>query len=262
MKRNYYIYAYLNPLKEGIFEYKKYKFMYEPFYIGKGIGKRMYYHLNINNKSNPFKTNIIKKIYENNKHPIIIKIKENLSEKSSYKLEKYIIKLMGRRDLNKGPLTNLNDGGIGGFSGYIFTEKQRKKMGEIKKKIYKGKGNPFFGKRHTLKTKQIISKVHKNTILSESHRNKIIKYLKIFKSGKNNPMFDHHGNKHHASKKYKIIDPNNKIYIIEGTIGYTLKNFCKQFNISHIVLHKGLIYNKNPTTKGRTKGWKLEYYEN
>lgn len=38
----YYVYAYLNPLEEGIFHSSLITFLAKPFYIGKGIGSRLY----------------------------------------------------------------------------------------------------------------------------------------------------------------------------------------------------------------------------
>ena len=32
----FYVYAYLDPRKPGVFQYKDFRFDYEPFYIGKG----------------------------------------------------------------------------------------------------------------------------------------------------------------------------------------------------------------------------------
>ena len=32
---NFYVYIYLDPCKRGIYDYGKYKFAFEPFYVGK-----------------------------------------------------------------------------------------------------------------------------------------------------------------------------------------------------------------------------------
>jgi len=61
---NYYIYAYLDPRKPGLYKYGEYEFSYEPFYIGKGKDNRLYDHLERNHLArgtNSLKDNIIKK---------------------------------------------------------------------------------------------------------------------------------------------------------------------------------------------------------
>ena len=116
----YYVYVYLNPLKPGKYVYGDIQFECEPFYIGKGKNLRMYSHLKMNRKNN-IKNGIIKKILNENKTPIIIKLYENLSEQTALDIECDLIKKMGRISTNTGCLSNLTDGGEG-HSGFIQSE--------------------------------------------------------------------------------------------------------------------------------------------
>lgn len=108
----YYVYILLNPLKRGVYLYGKFNFNYEPFYVGKGCGDRCEYHSK-HSDNNRLKGNIINKIKKSNKSPIIVKLYNNISEYSAFRIEKYLIKLIGRRDLGCGSLSNLTDGGEG-----------------------------------------------------------------------------------------------------------------------------------------------------
>jgi len=128
-KNKFYVYVYLDPRKCGEFIYEKYKFNYEPFYVGKGKGYRMNKHISevkCGVYKKDYKSNKIKQILETGLSPIILKIKKNLSENNSLKIEKNIIKLIGRSDNKLGPLTNATDGGDG-ISGYKMDEDVLKK---------------------------------------------------------------------------------------------------------------------------------------
>lgn len=133
---NYYVYIYLNPLKEGEFCFGKYKVKYEPFYVGKGKNGRHKVHLYITDNHNKLKQNTINKIKTSGKNPIVIKIYENISEYTAFRLEKYFINKIGRRDLGLGPLSNLTDGGEGN-SGTIYNSKRRNSMISEKRSIVK-----------------------------------------------------------------------------------------------------------------------------
>lgn len=128
--KRFYVYIYLDPRKPGEYIYGEYNFNYEPLYIGKGCDQRKEFHLRYYKKINP-RSNLvflrkIKKILSLNKIPIIKIIKENLNEKDAYSLEFDIIKIIGRRILNNGPLLNISDGGVLKFSKERKKEIQRK----------------------------------------------------------------------------------------------------------------------------------------
>jgi hypothetical protein len=93
-----YVYVYMNPFKkldnDIILDIsgEKFIFDYEPFYIGKGKGDRMFQHLKDNQHDvNNRKKEIINEIKSYGNEPIIRIIKSELSEYESYTLEGIII---------------------------------------------------------------------------------------------------------------------------------------------------------------------------
>jgi len=155
-QNKFYVYVYLDPRKPGKYKYGEYEFEYEPFYVGKGGGRksRLKYHLTnycLKNDSNKLKTNKIKKIIENGFEVKIVKVLEEMSEEESYILEKRIIDIIGRKDLKMGVLTNLTNGGeglTGRFGkenpnfGNSWTENQKKELSLKKKGKFLGNQNP------------------------------------------------------------------------------------------------------------------------
>ncbi len=140
---NFYVYVYLDPLISGKYEYGDYKFDFEPFYVGKGKNKRLYYHITEaeryyesgfnRDRVNISKVEKIKNIIDVGKYPIIIKLVDNISEDESIKIEMDLIKCIGRIDLKSGTLTNKTDGGDGGYN-KIITEETRNKIIESSRK--------------------------------------------------------------------------------------------------------------------------------
>jgi len=99
VESGYYIYAYLDPRKEGLYNYGDLSFKYEPFYIGKGSGDRELHHLHramglisVKQDKNHFKLNKIKKIISEGKTPIIIRVFDNLNEEQSLAVEQALIR--------------------------------------------------------------------------------------------------------------------------------------------------------------------------
>ena len=209
---NYYTYAYLR--EDGT-----------PYYIGKGKGYRINEKQGRKFKLPPKERRIILKKFDN--------------EFDAYKHEKYMIFVLGRKDLGTGILRNFSDGGEGAsnfsietrefFSkihkGKVYTEETRKKISNARKgskcpdylkekyrKIYSGSGNPNYGKKHSPETLAKISAKTKN---------------------KN-------------TKTRWFVSPNNEIVKVEN-----LKDFCKENNLNYTCMmniHNGY---------GKTyKGWK------
>lgn len=116
MSDQFYVYAYLDPRKPGTFTYADISFDYEPFYIGKGKGNRFTVHLVEKSSGNRHKYNKIQSIRKIGAEPIVLKIKEDLTEEEAWDYEYSLIESIGRSVFKTGPLTNLKDGGAGGFT--------------------------------------------------------------------------------------------------------------------------------------------------
>ncbi len=111
MNKKYYTYAYLREDRT-------------PYYIGKGSGKRAYLQLNHKVKTPP-------------KDRILI-LKDNMSNDDANKHERYMIFILGRKDLGTGILRNLTEGGEG-VPGLKQTEESKKKMRKPKSEEHRKK---------------------------------------------------------------------------------------------------------------------------
>jgi len=151
---DYYVYVYLDPRKPGNYLYGDFYFEFEPFYVGKGRMHRHRIHLlkvKRGNYKNLPKYHVIKNILEQGLEPIIIKYKDNLLETDSFEIEKNMIELIGRKDLSKGPLRNLSNGGEGNGE-RKFTDEHRKNISISKKGVV------------TEKIRENLKEIHKRMI--------------------------------------------------------------------------------------------------
>ena len=153
-------------------------------------------------------------------------VKSGLTKEEAVELEIKHIELW-KRECDGGVLLNQNLGGEGkpggqktkGFGGRKHSEEAKRKISE---KVA-GKNNPRYGIR-----------------LSQEIKTKISENITP-KFGKDNPN----------SKTWKIVSPENKEYIITGT----LKEFCESQNISYATMSAAIKYNR----KGpRKNGWGIE----
>lgn len=134
-ENTYIIYCYVDPRKPGNFEYGKYKFDFEPIYIGKGKERRVKAHNYLVNLKNTRFYTKLKSIISNGfklKYEII---ERNLTEDVALKMETEIIKLIGRIE-NGGPLTNHTNGGEG-HSGFKKSDITRDRLSKSLKAKYK-----------------------------------------------------------------------------------------------------------------------------
>lgn len=205
-KNEHYVYAYCDPRKPGNFNYGEFHFDFEPFYIGKGKGKRAFQHLRCNEHSK--KAYKIRKILRLgfNLQPIILI--QNLSDENACRKEIELIRLIGRNDIEKGPLLNLTDGGEG-LAGLIWTDEHRKRIGEKHIGL-----NPLKNKSDVEINE--IYKRRKKTIDSKSEnekRNSVEKFLKTMelKSNEERALINEKAQKTKRENFNKLTDEEKKI---------------------------------------------------
>jgi len=167
MENIYYVYIMLDIRKPGNYKYKNFNFLYEPIYIGKGKKYRLNTHFSKNNLykcGNKLKTNKILKIkLETNKFPKIYKLYTNLTHSSACRMEKLLIKTIGRLDINTGPLVNLTDGGEGSHK-RVLSENTKIKIGKA------NKGNPAWNKGLNKETDY---RIYKQSEVQKGHKHSI-----------------------------------------------------------------------------------------
>lgn len=122
--RNFYVYAYLDISRPGSFVFDKYHFDFEPFYIGKGNGRRYLRRMIEARKGlGGALGDRIRSIGQ----PLIVTCCSSLLEKAAFEQELFLIKVIGR--IPFGPLLNLTAGGEG-VSGYIMSAVLKKHISE------------------------------------------------------------------------------------------------------------------------------------
>jgi hypothetical protein len=252
METKFYVYVYLDPRKKGEFIYGKYRFEYEPIYVGKGVRNRINQHLiNVDKGKTSLFYNKLRKIIKDGFTPISIKLIERLTEVDSLIYEKELINLIGRVDIETGSLCNMTEGGEVGFT---RTEEARKKISESKK----GYKNPMYGKTTSEKQKESVKEAHElgKIKLTYEGRIKIIENNKKRKGVKNS-------NVRNDVIKYKLVSPTGDEYILLGA--KELQKFCKdkklQYHViknnENTIINEKLIIGVKINAKN-TIGWKME----
>ena len=200
---DFYVYVYLDTRKKGNYLYGDYHFEYEPFYVGKGKNNRCKHHLyeaydfRDENTKKCRKIRKIKKFTKND--PIILKLKEGLTDKQSQLLEMDLIKIIGKDNI--GPLTNIADGGNDTNVGNPI------KAVEYAKSV-KGKTNKeIYGEERAKEISRRLSEALKGHKKPQSYIDKLVE---------------------RCSKKWKITTPDNQEIIIENLSEYCRNNELDQ----------------------------------
>lgn len=239
-------YIYLDPRKPGKYTIENFiTFLFEPFYVGRGRDTQR--ALSHTKKSqidkydhNRLKANKINKIksldYDIESYIVIIYCK---SLQDTKQLEKYFISHIGRLDINSGTLCNLTTGGEGEIPGFstkrkqsiakkgktyeeIFGEQEANRRKEIlRNKV--GEKNHFFGKSHTLESRQKMSKSLMGRLSPMSGKNQSPEAKR--------KMSEAHkllcGIKSHRAGFYKLISPTG----ITHTFAGSFDKHCKALGI-------------------------------
>lgn len=186
-----------------------------PFYVGKGTKKRMYEHHRLA-KQNKIKSPVICKIknmIENGRNVIYEKVFLTDDVNLALLKEIELIKQIGRKDLNNGPLCNLTDGGEGVVN-YRFTEEHKKNLSDsIKKAIEEGRYLPEGGKYiRTDKNKEEMSnslKEYWQTSKSDLHKAKIREFA-LTRKGKKRILSEEARRKMSEGAKKSNLQRKNK----------------------------------------------------
>ena len=221
----YYVYCYLDPRKPGKYLFGNFEFDFEPIYIGKGTRNRIRHHLVQRLKKKSLFYNKLNKIIDLGNKPIFYKLFDDLEEEQALIKEVELISLIGRIDIETGPLCNCTEGGDRGFN---RTEETRKKLSDSKL----GDKNPMFGKTTSNKQKESVR------ILALSKKGKTREEI-FSKEGIENMLRGaanrgKNGKIKSNTKKYFIIDPDGLEYIVLGA--KKLQEFCSNNKIKYQLL--------------------------
>lgn len=136
-----YVYVYMNPFKKLenniILDIsgEKFIFDYEPFYVGKGKGDRMFLHIKDKSGSNQSKIDQIDEIINDGGTPIIRIIKNGLTNFESCRLENIIITKLNSLTNISGGKSNMDNYQIGDKKLTIEYNKNKYILSLIKKGI-------------------------------------------------------------------------------------------------------------------------------
>lgn len=142
----YYVYVLMDKSEIGPFAYGDYLFKYKPIYIGKGKTNRSEHHVQnafVKREDGSFKYDTLKdrkirKIIRTGGSVSVRRSKQMTNDADASAKEINLIAAIGRRDLGRGPLCNMTNGGDGG-SGFVKSERTLAKASKSMKKVWSHK---------------------------------------------------------------------------------------------------------------------------
>jgi NUMOD3 motif len=144
----------------------------EPFYVGKGCGRRWVRHHHVLG-SNAHKDRIIRKSLTAGHYPPCVKLADGLTETEAFSIEVAFIAAVGRNKVG-GPLANATDGGEG-TSGAVASAETKAKLSAAQKKIGNRPprmvGNKFAAGKPAWNAGMKMSQEHRDK-LSAAHKGK------------------------------------------------------------------------------------------
>lgn len=201
----------------------------EPFYIGIGSDST-YYRANKKSQRNIHWKRIVSKT----KYSIDILI-DDLTWDEACEKEKEFISLYGRKDLNKGCLVNMTDGGDGTVNA-IIKDYQRKAVADSnKKRVFTEEDRKRMSLRQTGKKHKEESKIKLSNSLKNSEKFKLAcilnsKRLKNFKHSEQTKINMRNGHKNPLYQKtidgtiLKIWDSARQV---QRELGFSQANICR-----------------------------------
>lgn len=246
----YYVYQLVDPRNS------------QPFYIGKGKGRRAKTHLwEIPETRNVYKENKIASIRNDGLEPIIEYVAENIIDETlAYDIESTLIKKYGRKGYDKnGTLTNIcEDARPPNHKGKTYEEiygsEKAKEQRELRSRLQKDRGG-YGPKQHSEQTRKLFSTLNSGAgnpmfgKIQSEHTKQLISEKAKVRVGKLNKN----------SHCYVLTSPNSEEHILYGS---EASDFCKQHNLSWSTLKMQIQKNWPIPRKGKTKGWKLEVKNN
>lgn len=131
MDKKYYVYVIVNPRKPWN-RLDKYKLKNEPFYVGKGSGRRFKVHYeNFTNSGSSHNTKLLMELTDLKSRGITPEVKilfKNLTEEQSFEKEKELISYYKLR-YKDGVLVNRSEGKAGGWGGDLNPTYDRMELG-------------------------------------------------------------------------------------------------------------------------------------
>lgn len=235
----HYVYVLMDTRKSGSYQYGSYCFTYEPFYVGKGKGKRWKAHVAdaLRSQSGSHKENKIRKIISDTGDlPAVVIVADGLGEAEAFSLESALIALIGRSDCGSGPLTNKSDGGEG-QTGYRHSEETKALLRQKSVEYVRLHGNGFAGKHHTEEAKSKKREASKRAWSDPAKRAAVsAKY-----AGEGNPNY---GRKHSPEEIQKMRDAKKKYYADNPEAREASRLRMRQLNehlpLAHLVTPEGL----------------------